>query len=955
MRIKFSVTKKLLVFISIYNLFISYLLFAERFRICITWSNSSFSNTYANKTQFYFRANPSTAKYRIVSSNGNIIYEGTSEKYLQVSGNNIYVEGVGTYVPPLFVRPVDIVSTFVSIRRPDSTKWRTYRGEYEIRVNNGYLMVINIVELEDYLCGVLPNEIGSTAPMEALKAQAVVSRTATYGKREGAHTTEPFDLCSTMHCQVYGSDSSDKGGKDTERTSSNNAVYLTQGIVIKYNGQLAKWVNYFACCGGVTANNEDVWGSYVGYLRSTVDDPDEIADNNDNDDYCYTQTVNSYPYYYWTYSISLTDLETKLKANSSTTGSGSLTGIEVAEYDVSGRAKYVNIYYTGGTKKVRGDTFRAAIGYSTLKSTKFTLTYNAPYYNFTGKGYGHGVGMCQTGAIGMANVGKKYDEIIRHYFTNSVTIADITPPLIIHAPVEKTIIGSSVTITADVIDSSGVSSVKLFYKRYNDTNYSFKTMVNVSSVTYTEYIPASFATVGGIQYYIEATDINGNKSVTNVYFIYVSTHTIGPYIEHTPQPYVLQYSYFTISCKASDPDGVKNTLLYYKNALQSSFIQVNMQTNDGYNYSYTIEPFQVVLGEFKYYIVSYDNYDYVSYFGSETEPIVVNVISSSTVDTTGPTISHTIPSTYTYIGSSITISCTAADNTGVKNVKLYYKPPLQSNYTSVVMQYVSDNKYVYTVQSDEINSTGNFYYYFLAEDLFGNISYYPSGIPLVIVVLSSHNQTNNNTPPTVIFEPITEVYLKYPIELTIYVNDDTGISSVVLYYKNTGDTVYKQRSFVETGGGYYTVVIPQEDINVSVASPTLNYFIIVTDKQNNSVVLPQNAPNETYKVVIITDDEKIYQPIKLKDVCLVSKNSNAKIMFVLNDNKRQVKLILYNLSGKKIKEITNNIRQYNNGIMEVQWDGKDSSLIPVPTGIYFYKLEVDGKEVIKSGKIIVVR
>ena len=940
------------------SLFLFTQLFSEKFRICITWASSSFPNTFANKTQFYFRANPNTAQYKILSSDKSVIYVGTAEKYLQVNGSNIYVEGIGTFTPPLYVQPVDTTSTFVSIRRPDSSIFRTYRGEYEVRVNNGYLMVINIVELEDYLCGVIPNEIGSTAPMEAQKAQAVVSRTATYGKREGAHTTEPFDLCSTMHCQVYGNDSSNKGGKDTERSTSNSAVYQTSGIVIKYSGQIAKWVNYFACCGGTTANNEDVWGSYVAYLRSIVDDPDKTADSDDTDDYCYYPTFNSYPYYYWTLTISSSDLETKLKSNSATTGSGSLTGISVVEYDVSGRAKYVDIYYTGGTKRVRGDNFRRALGYSSLKSTKFTVTYNSPNYIFSGKGYGHGVGMCQRGAIGMANAGKKYDEIIKHYFTSNVVIEDIAPPIIYHTPVEKSILGSSITIVADVIDSNEVSSVKLYYKKSSDATYYFKSMVKISSVTYQEFIPASFATAVGINYYIEAMDIKNNKSTTQVYFINISTHTIGPEIIHTPQSSVLQYTYFPITCKVSDPDGVKQVYLFYKNSLQTSFIRVVIGTTDYYNFSYTIEPSQVTPGEFKYYIVAYDSYNYVSSYGNETTPVVVLVVSSQSVtDVIGPSISHNIVSTYTFAGQPLQISCSVTDQSGVKSVSLYYKNSYQTNYNLITMQNVGNNNYVYTIPSSDIVE-GILRYYISATDVYNNVSYYPSlQEQITIVVKSSSTTSSDNKGPQIVFEPITELQKGTQFEITLYAEDDSGIGEIYIYYKNSSDVSYKQKIFSSTGGGYYTVVIPQEDINLQASSPTLNYFIIAADLKNNFTVLPPNAPNETYKVVVIIPNTGNNTRVVLEDKMLVTKYQSAKVCFSVSENTTvtRVKFVIYSLSGKILKEISSLDKiVINNNTGEISWDGKDNENSFVPPGIYLYKLELNNK-LVKSGKIVVIR
>ncbi|MCX7716545.1 MAG: hypothetical protein N2Z73_03920, partial [Endomicrobia bacterium] len=562
------------------------------------------------------------------------------------------------------------------------------------------------------------------------------------------------------------------------------------------------------------------------------------------------------------------------------------------------------------------------------------------------------VGMCQIGAIGMANAGKKYDEIIRHYYTNNVTLADVSPPLIFHTPIERTMLGSSVTIKADIIDSNTISSVKLFYKRYSESTYSFKNMLQISSTTYQEFIPANFAVAGGINYYIEAIDSGGNRATTAVYYIYVSTHIVGPDIQHTPQPYVLEKTFFTINCKVSDPDGVKNVILYYKNAIQTSFIQVNMQTSDGYNFSYTVEPFQVVVGEFNYYIVATDNYGYTSSYGSNTSPVRVVVVSSSTNDTSGPSILHTVISTFTPAGKSLTVSCKATDETGVKQVKLFYKNSLQENFNSVVMSYIGENKYIYTIQESDV-VVGELKYYIVAEDLIGNFSYYRSAQDPVVIVVKSTTSIDT-TIPKVIFEPITETYIGYPLEISLYAEDESGIESVIVYYRNTNENVYKQKKFTEIGSGYYTVSIPQEEINISVSQPSLSYFIIVSDKNNNCVLLPQNAPNETYKLVIIIPSKN--DGGKKEDKIFVVKTYSAKIVIpsLTEQQKFNTKFTIYNLAGKKIKEMSFQNSLLNNSLPEISWDGKDDTNEMVPSGLYLYTIEVNNI-VVKSGKIVVIR
>lgn len=147
-----------------------------------------------------------------------------------------------------------------------SVNGKRYRNYIEIRrYTDSDMTLINIINIEQYLYGVVPAEIEADAPLEAVKAQAVAARTYTY-RNLNRYSNWGFDLTDTVSSQVY-------NGYDSERQSANRAVDETKGKKMLYNGNLAH-VYYFASSGGMTANVKEVWGSEIPYLVS-VEDPYE--------------------------------------------------------------------------------------------------------------------------------------------------------------------------------------------------------------------------------------------------------------------------------------------------------------------------------------------------------------------------------------------------------------------------------------------------------------------------------------------------------------------------------------------------------------------------------------------------------------------------------------------------------------------------------------------------------
>ncbi|PMQ02349.1 MAG: hypothetical protein CBR30_01470 [Dictyoglomus sp. NZ13-RE01] len=308
----------------------------------------------------------------IVNSYINIELGGNGELYLKISENCAVLN---------FGKDVLILSLPITLY-PQKDKKITinsnqYRGIFEIN-NDGWL--INILNLEEYLYGVVPAEMPASYPIEALKAQAVASRTYALANM-GKH--KDFDLCSTTHCQVY-------KGFSYEKESSNKAVLETIGEVITYNGSLIK-AFFHSSSGGITENSEDVWGGYYPYLRS-VKDVEELEKDS------------------WTVYYSFEDTRRKLLSINI-----NLENIDTIELEKSatGRVKNVVLKNTMGENIIKGTLWREIFD---LPSTLFNIEFSNGGMYFKGKGYGHGVGMSQKGAKYLAEKGYNYKDILKYYY-----------------------------------------------------------------------------------------------------------------------------------------------------------------------------------------------------------------------------------------------------------------------------------------------------------------------------------------------------------------------------------------------------------------------------------------------------------------------------------------------------------------------------------------------------------
>ncbi len=307
---------------------------------------------------------------------------------------------------------------------------RSFRGDLELALFGGKktIRVVNVIGLEDYTHGVVSAEMPQRAPFEALKAQAVVARThalfiKTVTKR---HRKEGYDLCDEQHCQVY-------GGVKAETARTRAVVAETRGRVAVYKGKPAH-VIYSSHCGGRTQSGKDIgWGD-VPYWQSVADT--DARESLPSSPLELRRYLSDWPKGFdrpstyvhpaharWTRAIPAKALEEKLNRKFKI---GKLLGLRVLRRVASGHVEALLVIGSKKNKKLDDEMeIRSLLGVGSLRSTLFVL--DTEYrkeakalvpetFVFRGGGWGHAVGMCQSGAMGRAEAGQSYETIVRAYF-----------------------------------------------------------------------------------------------------------------------------------------------------------------------------------------------------------------------------------------------------------------------------------------------------------------------------------------------------------------------------------------------------------------------------------------------------------------------------------------------------------------------------------------------------------
>lgn len=323
---------------------------------------------------------------------------------------------------------------------------KRYRGQLELVPNNGKITVVNYLDIEEYLYGVVPLEMATGWHPEALKTQAICARTYAI-KNLGKYMSQGFDVYNTTMSQVY-------GGVSVEKDDCTAAVDDTRGMVITYNGKLIDAVYSSASSNHHTFSNIDVWGSNTPYLVGVEDTYQHLVKPDSSA---------------WEKTFTLSELESILEQKK--INIGELKDLVIDSVSPEGAVTELRFVGTNGSHTVKKDSARtflnlrsqgytiskeggetpvsvlSAKGVSTAndiiavgKDGKLgTLNYilNNSGKNFRleqsgfksvtlkGSGYGHGLGMSQWGAYGMAKAGFSYEDIIKHYYQGvELTIAE---------------------------------------------------------------------------------------------------------------------------------------------------------------------------------------------------------------------------------------------------------------------------------------------------------------------------------------------------------------------------------------------------------------------------------------------------------------------------------------------------------------------------------------------------
>ena len=293
-----------------------------------------------------------------------------------LSNRRIYLDGRPIAANAVLLRPVQGLIWF---------KKRSYRGDMMLIREKSGISLINRIGIESYLKGVLPHEINHRWPIEALKAQAVAARSYAIVKmRENGNRI--YDLDNSAYSQVY-------KGSPGEKQSTSDAVEQTRGVVLQYGGKTA--VGFFhASCGGRTEASGYVWSSSIPYLQSR------------RSPWC-----SGTKYFRWGVVLGRGQISASLGIRVP------LASAAVLSRTPSGRVRLLLLRDRNGRKyRYSGKAFRRKIGYNRLRSRWFRVRVRGPYLQILGRGWGHGVGLCQWCAFGMAEKGFTALQILAYFY-----------------------------------------------------------------------------------------------------------------------------------------------------------------------------------------------------------------------------------------------------------------------------------------------------------------------------------------------------------------------------------------------------------------------------------------------------------------------------------------------------------------------------------------------------------
>ena len=351
----------------------------------------------------------------VIQQNASMIIKpvlGTISYYL----NDIAVNNLSS--PTTFAPLTEGVkvgsSPLITVNITPVKKYNVYRGEMEIHLNtNGKLMLVNKIDMEEYLYSVLAAEMGSSQPIEALKSQAVAARSYA-AARLGRYVKQKFDVYDTVMSQVY-------NGYQYEKDTTIRAVKETKGEILRDNKGNIVDAMFFSTCGGFTETSAN--GAH--YLVS-VNDCGQVRPKNEaewhtffttkHEGNCHLPNTSFVANFRWVKAFTFAEMDNIFKQKDKT---GKINEIAVLKREPGGRISSLKVTGELGEVTINGE-LNVRNAFSGLKSAGFSIVKDDKGFTFYGGGYGHGLGMCQVGAIGQAKKGRGYKDILKFYYLSSV-------------------------------------------------------------------------------------------------------------------------------------------------------------------------------------------------------------------------------------------------------------------------------------------------------------------------------------------------------------------------------------------------------------------------------------------------------------------------------------------------------------------------------------------------------
>lgn len=353
---------------------------------------------------------------KVSLKDGRILYEGTLYDELYFGPGPC----AAMFAEPSFILYDVMIGIDFHWQRKRALK---YAGGLKFIVEGDRITAVNRIGIENYLLSVISSEMKSSASLELLKAHAVISRSWCLRRIEERKRHCPgadiphldYDVCADDHCQRY------QGVGMAVGENVRKAIDETWGKALRFGGEICD-ARYSKCCGGRTELFSTCWEDRdPGYLRSVEDSDGDGCFCDCEDDAVLSQVLNDYDletkdFFRWELRYGREELSRLIRER---TGEdyGLIKALEPVETGPSGRIKYLKIVGSRKTGVIGKELkIRRALSDSHLKSSAFEVIEEGDTFILRGRGWGHGVGLCQIGAAVMAEKGYSYEEILGHYY-----------------------------------------------------------------------------------------------------------------------------------------------------------------------------------------------------------------------------------------------------------------------------------------------------------------------------------------------------------------------------------------------------------------------------------------------------------------------------------------------------------------------------------------------------------